>query len=448
MRVLLVANFYPPDSLGGVQLYTHGIARELQRRGAAVHVLCAGDWTQGERHLNRVENSHYDGVPVTRVHLNWAKSPDPFRSLYDDSDTGTVAQAVIDEFRPSLVHITSCEPLSASIIIAAKRASLPVVMTLAGYWFICPQITLRHADGHICNAQVSTWECTRCLAWDSKIYRWSQVLPPAVQEALLTTVGRQPWLSRQRGFIGMIGNMEDRRRTLSSAFAQVDVILSISRYVKDVFASSGQLSGENIRVHEWGLPTVLATQADRHAINSRPPLRIAYFGRVAPSKGVHVLINAFMQLHGDVALYLHGSSDGGSLAYDAQLRAVTVSDPRVHFLGQYQPGEAVRLMATYSMIVVPSTVPETYNLVAREALLAHTPVVASNVGAIPDAIWHERNGLLVEPNDVADLAAALQRLVDDPALRERLANGPRSVKTLEQEMDELMAIYCSLLPAT
>lgn len=445
MRVLLVSNFFPPDSLGGVQLYTYRIAQELQRRGTAVQVVCAGDWSHGNRHINRVENSVYNGVPVTRIHLNWAKASDPFRALYDNSAVSEVIQATIEDFQPTIVHITSCEPLSVSVILVAKCAGLPVVMTLAGYWFICPQITLQHADGHICNAQVSAWECTRCLAWGSKLYRWTRSLPPAAQRALLTEIGKVPALARQRGLIGMIGDMEDRRRTLRAAFAQVDVVLSISEYVKEVFAESHLLDVEKIRVHEWGLPAVQIDSATPPEAGA--PVRVAYFGRIAPSKGVHVLLQAFQQVRGHVTLDLHGNSAGGSPDYDGQLRAWAGDDPRIHFPGPYDPGDAVRLMAGYDLVVVPAISPETYNLVAREALLAHTPVVASKVGAIPDAVWHERNGLLVEPNDMAGLAAAMQRLVDDPILRSRLAAGPRIVKTLQQEMDELVAIYQSLQPA-
>lgn len=442
MRILFVSNFYPPLSWGGVEFYTHGIARELQQRGHPVQVICAGDWDKGPRHLNAVMDEIYEGIPVRRLNMNWAKAPNPFSYLYDNPIAANELRRLIADFRPDMLHVTSCSNLSTSVIFAAKQRGIPVVLTLADFWFICPRSTLLHADGHICNAQVSAWECTRCLAWRSRIYRWSRALLPDVQKPLLTKIGQQLWISRKRGFIGMIGDMEERRRTLSRAFAQVDVILSISHYVKEMFTHSGQLPGDNIRVHEWGLPAAQVTRTDQQAITARtPPMRIAYFGRIVPSKGVHILIQAFNQLHGDVTLDLHGSSDGNSSAYDVQLRTLTDGDSSIHFSGIYEPADAVRFMASYDVIVVPSVVPETYNLVAREALLAHTPIVASNVGAIPDAVWHDRNGLLVEPNDISALAAALQRLVNDPSLRVRLANGPRAIKTLGQEMVELIEIY-------
>jgi glycosyltransferase involved in cell wall biosynthesis len=61
--------------------------------------------------------------------------------------------------------------------------------------------------------------------------------------------------------------------------------------------------------------------------------------------------------------------------------------------------------------------------VAALALATGTPLVATTVGAMPDMLRHEENCLLVPPNDPLALAAALQRLLDDRPLRERIRAG-------------------------
>ena len=75
--------------------------------------------------------------------------------------------------------------------------------------------------------------------------------------------------------------------------------------------------------------------------------------------------------------------------------------------------------------VVPSVGAETFGNVVTEAMSRGSAVVASRLGGIVDIIEHGRSGLLVPPADAAALAAAIQQLIDDPALRERIGSEAR-----------------------
>src|SRR5262249_33193253 len=75
--------------------------------------------------------------------------------------------------------------------------------------------------------------------------------------------------------------------------------------------------------------------------------------------------------------------------------------------------------------VVPSVWPEPMGLVAVEAMLLGCPVIASDVGGLSDVVDHERTGLLIPPGDPGMLAATLDRLLDEPALRQRLGDAGR-----------------------
>jgi glycosyltransferase involved in cell wall biosynthesis len=66
------------------------------------------------------------------------------------------------------------------------------------------------------------------------------------------------------------------------------------------------------------------------------------------------------------------------------------------------------------VVVVPSTRPEPFGLVALEAAAAGLPVVATAHGGLPEIIRHEETGVLVAPKDPSALAMALRRLADDP----------------------------------
>ena len=83
-------------------------------------------------------------------------------------------------------------------------------------------------------------------------------------------------------------------------------------------------------------------------------------------------------------------------------------------------------------------------MVAIEALAAARPVVATNVGGVPDVIEHEGDGLLVPAGDVDGISRALERLARDPGLRRRLGTEGRErvipryrVERLVDDVDEL-----------
>jgi glycosyltransferase involved in cell wall biosynthesis len=81
-------------------------------------------------------------------------------------------------------------------------------------------------------------------------------------------------------------------------------------------------------------------------------------------------------------------------------------------------------MSLFDVCVVPS-IEEPLGLVAIEAMAVGTPVVATNVGGLPEIVRHDVNGLLVEPRNPSELAAAIIRLAQDPDLRKRLGDHGR-----------------------
>jgi glycosyltransferase involved in cell wall biosynthesis len=76
--------------------------------------------------------------------------------------------------------------------------------------------------------------------------------------------------------------------------------------------------------------------------------------------------------------------------------------------------------------VVPSIWPDPFPTVALEAMAAGAAVVVSRIGGLPEAVTDGESGLLVAPGDADELAGALERLIGDPAQRERLGAGARA----------------------
>jgi glycosyltransferase involved in cell wall biosynthesis len=124
---------------------------------------------------------------------------------------------------------------------------------------------------------------------------------------------------------------------------------------------------------------------------------------------------------------LVGDALFGETAYVETLR-VRARQPditgRVHFLGFRQdiPG----LMKSMDLIVHTSTSPEPFGLVIVEAMLAGKPVIATRGGGAVEIVSDGTNGLLVSPGSVPELRAAIERLLGDRALANRLGQAGRS----------------------
>ena len=96
---------------------------------------------------------------------------------------------------------------------------------------------------------------------------------------------------------------------------------------------------------------------------------------------------------------------------------------RVHYVGPRR--DVHRVMEAADVVLVPSVWDEPFGLVAAEAQLVGVPVVASDRGALPELIGEGRLGLVAPAGDAAALAACVERLGADAALRARLSTAAR-----------------------
>jgi glycosyltransferase involved in cell wall biosynthesis len=98
------------------------------------------------------------------------------------------------------------------------------------------------------------------------------------------------------------------------------------------------------------------------------------------------------------------------------------------------------LLAAAEIFVMPSLW-EGFPLAILESMLSGTPVIASDVCGIPEAIVSGEHGLLTPPGDVEALMAALRRLLTDPSLREQLAMGARARALREFTLESMVTAY-------
>jgi len=443
MRVTLTTSFFPPTHTAGTEKRTLGYALKLQELGHEVQVVCAGAWDRGEHYWNGYVDETYRGIPVRRMNLNWVLAPDPNRFLYDNPIVGQQIKQWLAQWKPDIVHITSCLTLSASVIQAAEDQQLPVVLTLTDYWFICPRISLLRSDGSLCDGRTDDWDCLKCLTADTKAYRGlSAMLPQPATAAALKWLSQHPTFSKRRGLRGMALDMTDRKAYLAKMICAADHITAPSAHLRRVFNNSGM----TVPIQ------VIHSGHDLSWLENMPPqkpsqvARIGYIGQVIPTKGVHTLLAAFISadLADRAHLMIFGSYEKNS-DYVRQLKVLSSGQEAIKFHGPFPHSQLGEVLAQLDVLVTPSEWHENNPRVIQEAFAGKTPVIASNVGGISEFIQHGVNGLLFERGNVDDLSRQLKRIVEKPKLLKHLRHGIPLVKTIDEEVAEIELIYRELV---
>ena len=180
--------------------------------------------------------------------------------------------------------------------------------------------------------------------------------------------------------------------------------------------------------------------------------RIVFVGRISPEKGLHVLLEAFERvavIRPDASLEIVGGEWVAPIDYivnlsdDPIVRGLRrfyegngypdylrrrVRGPlvgRVSFSGALPHSAMVERMGKADLCVVPSVWGEPFPLTTVEAMAMGLPVVASQVGGLPEAVSDGMTGLLAEPDNPSALAEAMLRLLDDRALARAMGRAGR-----------------------
>lgn len=217
-------------------------------------------------------------------------------------------------------------------------------------------------------------------------------------------------------------------------FRNAHVILLSELLTNDVVKYVPQ---ERVKVCPNGIPDTHEVK-QYVAVPSDRPVRLIFLSNLLVAKGLFVLLDACVYLmNRGVSFQINLIGNEGDVTTQSLADAVQHRGLQnyVTYLGSITGTEKDQQYAEYDIFVLPS-LNECMPLVVLEAMRAGLPVVATQVGAIPDVVTDGENGLLVPPNSAAQLADAIERLAGDPALRQRMGvNGRKRFLvhyTLEQ----------------
>jgi glycosyltransferase involved in cell wall biosynthesis len=368
MKILMLSDFYPPV-IGGMERHVQLLSEGLTKRGHKVTVC-----TVGHKHLPvfRVEN----GVKVFRFRGFFQRIPFLFKDLErkyhppirDWMITKKIGKLIETE-KPDIIHAHGW--ITYSVLPLKKKLTIPLVVTLHDYGFVCPKRILMNGN-EICEEPFK-YNCIEC--------------------------GKESYgvIKSFFSFYGVYSN--------KSKLKLVDKFIAVSSFVKEVYSRHLALSNKKIAV----IPNFYDVEKRNPVLvenKTLPEDFILFVGVLAPSKGVDVLIEAYNTLNIETKLVLLGKHHP-NFPYEGNKNIMIIEDV---------PHEIV--MEAYSkcrFVVIPSKCADSGPIVAVEAMSCKKAIIASNIGGLRDIIVNGKTGMLVPFNDSKKLTQAIRFLLKSPS---------------------------------
>jgi glycosyltransferase involved in cell wall biosynthesis len=431
MKIVIAVHHFPPRYTSGAELRAYRTAAWLRNHGHDVYVVCVENIDIDDGHGLTYEDNPYDGLPIRRVSFNLAATPDPFRWTYDNPWIGDHVRGYLAELAPDLLHLIGGYLMSGSTLRAASDSGIPSVVTLTDFWFLCPRITLLRSNGQLCAPPFEAVTCARCLGEERRRYRILGQIAPGPMHAFWQRLPRR------------VAQMQMRMDYLQETLDHVNALISPSQFLRNLFIQAG-VAAEQIIFLRQGRDFPALTPENLLKVPCEH-LRIGYMGQIAPHKGVHTLFEAVRQLPGaalEVKVYGNATRFPD---YARRLNRITQQDSRLSLKGMYDRARISQVLQGLDVVTVPSMWYENSPNVILEAFAHRTPVVVSNLGRMAQLVEDNVNGLRFVPGDASSLAARLRQLIEEPDLLTRLQEGIRPVKSVAEEMTELLQVYDSVV---
>jgi glycosyltransferase involved in cell wall biosynthesis len=372
MRILLLAQFYPPV-VGGEERHVRNLAAALSRRGHTVRVAtlwvpgnCDPEIANDNVTIHRIKGS------LQRLSGLFAENERRHAPPFPDPEVVAGLRRIVVQFKPDVVHAHNW--LVHSFLPLKTWSGASLVVTLHDYSLICPRKTFIYY-GEICEGP----HLKKC--WGCAGDQYGTV------KGLVTTLGN-------------LASSYIERRT-------VDKFIAVSHSV----ARHNFLAefGVNYEVIPNFIPDDVAVlnQDSKSCVGQLPDAYILFAGDQTFFKGLPVLLDAYAGLRDAPPLVLIGRHMEDT---------PQTLPPNVHQFGTW-PHDAI-MHAWHNCLfgVVPSINLDACPTVVMEAMSCGKPVVATNMGGIPDIMVDGSTGILVPPGNVGALQNALQQLCTSPNL--------------------------------
>lgn len=444
---------YPPEQVGGTEVFVHGLIEALRPRGYHCEVVYLEPFEQPGGPAVELRRREHEGTPVHVIRVNRAWHRLEFIQ-FDAVARARILEAyerVVETVQPGLVHV---HPLvlgfDSYLVERLRQQSRKVVVTFHSSTTSCARGDLVRFGTEVCDGRIRPKRCTACLYHFHGVPRPAAALLARLPRGLYRAAYRSadalgPTGRKLRSFFSIPLLIEAQGKAWARAMGQADAVVAVCRWVRDVILGNG-VPADKVMLSRHGL------RIDGSRVPQRPPGAAAcfgYLGRISPEKGISILLDALASLPQAIPFRFEFCSatlgrsnlrpEEGALV--ERVRTLATRDSRIRVLDGVANERLAEVLAGWDALVVPSLWFESGPQVVYEAFSVRTPVIGSDRGGIAELVEDGRTGYLVPPGDAGALAAVLRDCALDPGRLRRLRGQIGPVRTTADLADDMEALY-------
>lgn len=408
MKILQVVHGFPPEFIGGTELYCEAIGRGLASRGHTCFILAG---TQESRSAPELVTVDRDGLMVTRFVGTRLRPNHWSPSLWPEAER--LILRYLKAMRPDVIHVQHWPRLTSNLVALSKSLGIPTIITLHDLWATCPRGNRLRSDRVFCTDPVPTAPCLTCV--------------PRMEGE------KDEDVAREMGF---------RQRLIADELRLADRVLVPSSAQKAFLAQL--LGDQGTRMHVLPPGRIRSLNCASSPAASARPLRVGYWGSLAWWKGPHLLLEALHHLPDPSMVEAHLFGLPSEPEYGRQLEALA-EGLSVVFHGKFRPSDLQR--QALHLAVFPSLCYESYSFALDEAFQLGLPVIVPDRGAPTTRVGSA--GLTFKVGDEVDLASKICSVLEEPGVLERLRRGQSATTppSLMIHVGQLEGIYSEVVAA-
>lgn len=425
-RLLHLSNDLYPRVTGGTEIFIHQLI-EAQREQDDSPEIC---WAVHEAPL--LSPDHAPQAPLAGSQ-RLLPPVQPGTRLQQVASTAAEIpgfEELLQEFRPDVVHLHSFSgACGLSHARAAKAFGARLVVTVHAPGFTCIKGNLIDARGRVCDGVMRERRCTRC-----RLHNGGAPYPLAAAVALQKG---WPFHAESPGALAHLLTGRQLTGAFQAAWRDLmdraDALHVLAEWSREVLLRNGA-PPEKVHLIRTAGPQPLPPRQRRPMQDG--VLRLVYWGRCHPVKGLHLVVEAIRRLPKDAPIRLDFYGPYWDSAYGRDLQARMAGDSRFRLCGSVPKDQLLPRLQNYDLAVVPSTWLETGPLTVLEAFAAGLPVAGSDLGGIKELLAGGAGHLL--PTEAKAWQQFLQHLLISS---EELKPPPTFVRDFSAVARELLPVY-------
>ncbi len=404
MKLLFLLHDFLPEHVGGTEVHSAELARELFRRGHEVVIVCT------ERDLARADGDALERryADLRVIEVAHSREYASAEECWEEPRSQAIFEALLAREKPDILHVQHFAQWGSGVLASAHARALPSVVTLHDYYLLCANACLFRGDGSLCRG-----DCSECL----------HGLPPA----------------RSSGPPRSLDSVAEERRAQHRVhLALASAVIAPSQFLAALMLERGLVRAQRLSRIDSG---VSGAWREPRASDPAHPLRLAYVGGIYPTKGVHVLLEAFASMEPGLAtLEIHGVLEWFP-SYVGHLRALAGERADLRWCGRFAPVDLDRILDEIDVLVVPSLWYENRPLTIQAAFRRGICVVASNLGGMAELVVPGFGGELFPHGDARALASLLSELARDRARVMKIARARPLLPSIADVAERHLELY-------